>query len=91
MALLGFTLPPDSGEKLTLGEVKEIQPFQVYCLFVSDVTVLLSLTVFLNTVSQTMPNTSDAVPLISELHVAFERSPFSRLVPDFQAPTSTAS
>jgi len=48
MALLGFTLPPDSGEKLTL-----------------DVTVLLSLTVFLNTVSETMPNTSDAVPLIS--------------------------
>ena len=32
---------------------------------VPDVTVLLSLTVFLNTVSQTMPNTSDAVPLIS--------------------------
>ena len=32
---------------------------------VSDVTVLLSLTVFLNTVSETMPNTSDAVPLIS--------------------------
>ena len=33
---------------------------------VSDVTVLLSLTVFLNTVSETMPNTSDAVPLISK-------------------------
>merc|ERR1712051_800877 len=48
MALLGFTLPPDSGEKLTL-----------------DVTILLSLTVFLNTVSGSMPNTSDAVPLIS--------------------------
>merc|ERR550519_1527896 len=48
MALLGFTLPPDSGEKLTL-----------------DVTVLLSLTVFLNQVSDSMPNTSDAVPLIS--------------------------
>ena len=32
---------------------------------ISDVTVLLSLTVFLNTVSETMPNTSDAVPLIS--------------------------
>eukprot|EP00095_Tigriopus_kingsejongensis_P005353 maker-scaffold34_size539781-snap-gene-1.8 protein:Tk05353 transcript:maker-scaffold34_size539781-snap-gene-1.8-mRNA-1 annotation:"nicotinic acetylcholine receptor subunit a6 isoform xii" len=48
MALLGFTLPPDSGEKLTL-----------------DVTILLSLTVFLNTVSESMPATSDAVPLIS--------------------------
>lgn len=47
MALLGFTLPPDSGEKLTL-----------------DVTVLLSLTVFMNLVSAIMPTTSDAVPLI---------------------------
>ncbi|XP_059080780.1 neuronal acetylcholine receptor subunit alpha-7-like isoform X8 [Tigriopus californicus] len=42
MAVLGFTLPPDSGEKLSLG-----------------VTILLSLTVFLNTVSETMPVTSD--------------------------------
>ncbi|KAG8178949.1 hypothetical protein JTE90_027828 [Oedothorax gibbosus] len=47
MALLGFTLPPDSGEKLTLG-----------------VTILLSLTVFLLLVAETMPPTSDAVPLI---------------------------
>ena len=34
----------------------------------SDVTVLLSLTVFLNQVSDSMPNTSDAVPLISISH-----------------------
>ncbi|XP_050099102.1 neuronal acetylcholine receptor subunit alpha-7-like isoform X2 [Anopheles aquasalis] len=47
MALLGFTLPPDSGEKLSLG-----------------VTILLSLTVFLNMVAETMPATSDAVPLL---------------------------
>jgi len=47
MALLGFTLPPDAGEKLTLG-----------------VTVMLSLTVFMNIVSELMPITSDAVPLI---------------------------
>ena len=40
----------------------------VYDVDVSDVTVLLSLTVFLNTVSETMPNTSDAVPLISKHH-----------------------
>ncbi|XP_044019323.1 neuronal acetylcholine receptor subunit alpha-7-like [Aphidius gifuensis] len=46
MAVLGFTLPPDSGEKLSLG-----------------VTILLSLTVFLNMVAETMPATSDAVPL----------------------------
>ncbi|XP_037079755.1 neuronal acetylcholine receptor subunit alpha-7-like isoform X6 [Pollicipes pollicipes] len=47
MVLLAFTLPPDSGEKLTLG-----------------VTILLSLTVFLNMVAESMPTTSDAVPLI---------------------------
>uniref|UniRef100_A0A1B0B5Y6 Neurotransmitter-gated ion-channel transmembrane domain-containing protein n=1 Tax=Glossina palpalis gambiensis TaxID=67801 RepID=A0A1B0B5Y6_9MUSC len=51
MALLGFTLPPDSGEKLSLG-----------------VTILLSLTVFLNMVAETMPATSDAVPLLGKLH-----------------------
>ncbi|GIY02768.1 neuronal acetylcholine receptor subunit alpha-7 [Caerostris darwini] len=50
MALLGFTLPPDSGEKLTLG-----------------VTILLSLTVFLLLVAETMPPTSDAVPLIGDI------------------------
>ncbi|OXA48042.1 Acetylcholine receptor subunit alpha-type acr-16 [Folsomia candida] len=47
MAVLGFTLPPDSGEKLSLG-----------------VTILLSLTLFLNMVAETMPETSDAVPLL---------------------------
>jgi len=46
MAVLGFTLPPDSGEKLSLG-----------------VTVLLSLTIFLNTVSSIIPITSDS-PLV---------------------------
>ncbi|XP_071749437.1 neuronal acetylcholine receptor subunit alpha-7 isoform X2 [Lepeophtheirus salmonis] len=47
MALLGFTLPPDSGEKLTLG-----------------VTILLSLTVFHNIVTETLPQVSDAMPLL---------------------------
>jgi len=46
MAVLGFTLPPDSGEKLSLG-----------------VTILLSLTIFLNTVSEIIPITSSS-PLI---------------------------
>ncbi|KAI5744958.1 hypothetical protein M8J76_006960 [Diaphorina citri] len=48
MAVLGFTLPPDSGEKLSL-----------------DVTVLLSLTFFLNMVAETMPPTSER-PLIGK-------------------------
>ncbi|GAB6031191.1 Acetylcholine Receptor [Chamberlinius hualienensis] len=47
MTLLGFTLPPDSGEKLTLG-----------------ITVLLSLTVFMLLVAETIPATSDALPVI---------------------------
>jgi len=33
-------------------------------LIFADVTVLLSLTVFMNLVSEIMPTTSDAVPLI---------------------------
>ncbi|GAV00794.1 hypothetical protein RvY_11594-2 [Ramazzottius varieornatus] len=47
IALLGFCLPVESGEKLTLG-----------------VTILLSLTVFLLLVAESMPATSDAIPLI---------------------------
>ena len=37
--------------------------FTFVCQF-ADVTVLLSLTVFMNLVSEIMPTTSDAVPLI---------------------------
>ncbi|XP_069997179.1 neuronal acetylcholine receptor subunit alpha-7 isoform X3 [Penaeus vannamei] len=47
MAVLGFTLPPDCGEKLSLG-----------------VTVLLSLCVFSQLINDTLPQTSDAVPLL---------------------------
>jgi Neurotransmitter-gated ion-channel transmembrane region len=39
----------------------------VYALF-SGVTILLSLTVFLQLVAETMPPTSDAVPLIGRLY-----------------------
>lgn len=49
MTLLGFTLPPDSGEKLTLG-----------------VTILLSMTVFLLQLTETLPATSDTVSAIGE-------------------------
>uniref|UniRef100_A0A5S6QEJ1 Uncharacterized protein n=1 Tax=Trichuris muris TaxID=70415 RepID=A0A5S6QEJ1_TRIMR len=47
ITLLGFSLPPDAGEKLTLG-----------------ISVFMSLCVFLIVVSESMPPTSDAVPLI---------------------------
>ncbi|XP_046583765.1 neuronal acetylcholine receptor subunit alpha-10-like isoform X2 [Haliotis rubra] len=47
VALLGFMLPPDSGEKVSL-----------------EITVLLSLAVFLLVVSETLPPTSEDFPLI---------------------------
>ncbi|CAD5206866.1 unnamed protein product [Bursaphelenchus okinawaensis] len=47
LALLGFALPPDSGEKLNL------------C-----VTIFMSLCVFMLMVAETMPQTSDTLPLI---------------------------
>ncbi|XP_076443929.1 acetylcholine receptor subunit alpha-type acr-16-like [Babylonia areolata] len=47
LSLLLFLLPPDAGEKISLGT-----------------TILLSLMVFLLLVAETMPPTSDAVPLI---------------------------
>lgn len=51
LAVLGFTLPPDSGEKLPLGA-----------------TILFSLIVFLNMISESMPANSDAVPLLGNHH-----------------------
>ncbi|KYQ59602.1 Neuronal acetylcholine receptor subunit alpha-7 [Trachymyrmex zeteki] len=89
MAVLGFTLPPDSGEKLSLGAPasglrEETILYRVVTSFFHNrgprnfidistwkfiptkvrVTILLSLTVFLNMVAETMPATSDAVPLL---------------------------
>ncbi|CAH8866811.1 unnamed protein product [Trichobilharzia szidati] len=47
MALMVFMLPPDAGEKISLG-----------------VTILLSLTMFLQLVADKLPQTSEAIPLI---------------------------
>jgi hypothetical protein len=47
LVLMVFRLPPESGEKMSLG-----------------VTLLLSYSVFLLMVSDNVPNTSQAVPLI---------------------------
>lgn len=54
VALLSFFLPPESGEKISLG-----------------ITVLLSLTVFLLLVAETMPPTS-AVPVVGKSVFCFE-------------------
>lgn len=49
VALLGFYMPSDSGEKVTLG-----------------ITTLLSMTVFLMLVAESMPPTSEEIPLIGK-------------------------
>ena len=69
MSLLGFTQPPDSGEKLTLGQTSlwsliEWNLFDI--LIFLGVTILLSLTVFLNLVAETLPQVSDAIPLLGK-------------------------
>ena len=47
VGFLGFLIPPDSGEKISMG-----------------VTTLLSMTVFLMVIADSMPPNSDSVPLI---------------------------
>ncbi|KAI3381799.1 hypothetical protein SNEBB_007440 [Seison nebaliae] len=47
LALLGFWLPPDSGEKITLG-----------------ITVLLAFSVFMLLIAESMPATSEYVPIV---------------------------
>jgi hypothetical protein len=37
--------------------------------YISGVTILLSLTVFLNLVAETLPQVSDAIPLLGRLFV----------------------
>lgn len=54
VACLGFILPPDSGEKVSL-----------------EITVLLSLAVFLMVVSETMPPSSETFPYIGKKFLSF--------------------
>lgn len=61
VALLGFYMPPDSGEKISMG-----------------ITTLLSMTVFLMIVAESMPPTSDVVPLIGKWYACISSGP-SRL------------
>ena len=59
VALLGFYMPPESGEKVSMG-----------------ITTLLSVTVFLMIVAESMPPTSDVVPLIGKFDCANDVSEF---------------
>ena len=54
VALLGFYIPSDSGEKVTMG-----------------ITTLLSMTVFMMLVTESMPPTSDVLPLIGQYRFRF--------------------
>lgn len=71
MTILGFTLPPDAGEKITLGET--FIPNTHVCLyngtnisfFFSEITILLSICLYMNIVSNMSPPTSEAVPLLA--------------------------
>jgi len=49
LSVMTFWLPPDSGEKITLG-----------------ITVLLAFSVFMLLVAESMPKTSESVPLIGK-------------------------
>lgn len=80
LATLGFTLPPESGEKLPLGA-----------------TILFSLIVFLNMISESMPANSDTVPLLGTI-ICVKTNDHYYIVPSVeiifyvhQGPTSTAS
>ena len=82
MAVLGFTLPPDSGEKLSLGmninyQYSILTINTQYSIFnILGVTILLSLTIFLNTVSAIIPITSDS-PLIGQYNYTYYQPRFS--------------
>ena len=66
ITILGFILPPDSGEKIGL---------RTFYLLKTDkkipqnpeITVMLAISMFLDIVAQMSPPTSEAVPLLGEL------------------------
>ena len=76
MAILGFTLPPDSGEKLGLGANKKRLNFELKLKIKfhelrtqyfpsSEVTIMLAITIFATIVGDMLPVT-DSTPLIGE-------------------------
>lgn len=54
LVTLVFYLPPEAGEKISLG-----------------ITILLSFTVFLLLIAESIPKRSDSVPIISKSHYTF--------------------
>lgn len=81
IALLGFYMPSDSGEKVTLGKFiknkskksvnhnkKALSDLKCFFSYIQSlgITSLLSTTVFLMLVAEGMPPTSEALPLIGK-------------------------
>ncbi|CAF3600070.1 unnamed protein product [Rotaria sp. Silwood1] len=66
MTILGFLLSPDSGEKLTL---RELEFDDKKCVFIhfksSEITTLLSVIMFSLLLSEILPSSSTAIPIIT--------------------------
>ncbi|CAF4591962.1 unnamed protein product [Rotaria sp. Silwood1] len=66
MTILGFLLSPDSGEKLTL---RELEFDDKKCVFIhfksSEITILLSVIMFSLLLSEILPSSSTAIPIIT--------------------------
>jgi hypothetical protein len=66
MTILGFLLAPDSGEKLTLRKWKFHDKFTVFTSYrFLEITTLLSVVTFSLLISDIMPPSSTAIPVIT--------------------------
>jgi len=67
MTILGFLLAPDSGEKLTLRELESNCKHVVFTQYrFLEITILLSVIMFSLLMSDIMPPSSSAVPIITK-------------------------
>ena len=67
MTILGFLLAPDSGEKLTLREYQNLRTtaFLIVVELLLEITILLSVVMFSLLMSEIMPPSSSAIPIIT--------------------------
>lgn len=69
MTILGFMLPPDAGEKIGLRKENSrtmVHAHNLQCIpsDLSEITVLLAICFYATIVSEIVPPTSEAIPLI---------------------------
>jgi nicotinic acetylcholine receptor len=69
MTILGFLLAPDSGEKLTLRKLEflitELNLLLIHHNQILEITILLSIVMFSLLLSEILPPSSNAIPIIS--------------------------